>query len=136
VTDLGLERVVRFLGAVPQHDLPKLYRSASVFVAPFVQAKNGDMDGLGLVSAEAAACGCPVVVSDIAAVRDIFGEGEATFVPPGDSMRLAEAILMVLRNPQDAHRPRRSDLISRFDWTSVASRYSELLRDVMSGQCI
>lgn len=124
---LGLESVVQFLGAVPQHRLPDLYRRASVFVAPFTEAAGGDRDGLGLVSVEAAGCGCPVVVSKLPAVEDIFGNGEATFVPPGDVRSLASAVLSVLDNPPEAPRPSRDDLVRKFDWSSVSARYAGIL---------
>lgn len=42
------------------------------FVAPFIKAKSGDEEGLGLVLVEALACGCPVLVGDVASMRDIF----------------------------------------------------------------
>lgn len=125
---LGVAHAIEFLGAIQQERLPGLYRRASVFVAPFVQAAGGDQDGLGLVSVEAAGCGCPVVVSRLPAVEDIFDDDEAIFVEPGNPSDMAKAILSVLQNPLASPRPRRDALVRRFGWESVASTYAEILQ--------
>ena len=69
--ELGLEAHIDFLGPKPQHELIPYYRRAGLFVAPFVEALDGDQEGLGLVTIEAAACGCPVLVGDVLAVNGL-----------------------------------------------------------------
>ncbi len=69
--ELGLEGYVDFIGAKPQSDLVHYYRRAALFVAPFIEAADGDQEGLGLVSIEAVASGCPVLVGDVQAVSDL-----------------------------------------------------------------
>lgn len=135
VAELGLEASVRFIGAVPQADLPALYRRAAVFVAPFVQAASGDREGLGLVSVEAAGCGCPVVTSDLPAVRDVFpGPGMAWFVPPRDRGRLAGSILVCLAQPEGEAKCSRDSLVARFDWGVVSDAYGELLEGCIASR--
>lgn len=125
VLRLGLQHKVRFIGAVTQAELPALYRRAAVFVAPFVRTEDGDQEGLGLVVVEAAGCGCPVVVSDLAAVRDVFiGHPPAAFVPPGSSAGIAKAVGGVLSDPPGTGGLRDS-LLARFDWDVVAAAYAE-----------
>lgn len=132
---LGLHEKVRFIGAVPQSGLPVLYRRAAVFVAPFVQAVTGDQEGLGLVVVEAAGCGCPVVVSDLPAVRQVFSsDSEVSRVPPGEPSELAVALTAVLADP--AHARARADrtrpsLAERFDWGNRACRYAALLNGII-----
>lgn len=125
--ELGLGSSVQFLGPIPQTELPALYRRASLFVAPFVEAASGDQEGLGLVMIEAAGCGCPVIASDLPAVRDVLDER----VPPGDPDALAAGILAFLEQDGDARRRKaealRQRLLHRFDWTKVAQGYSETL---------
>jgi glycosyltransferase involved in cell wall biosynthesis len=133
VERLGLAGKVRFLGAVPQAELPSLYRRAAVFVAPFVQAESGDREGLGLVSVEAAGCGCPVVVSRLPAVLDVFSEGEATFVEPGDPALLAAAVVSNLTDATSVPRGTRAALGARFDWRAVSEAYARLLEKAISG---
>jgi glycosyltransferase involved in cell wall biosynthesis len=128
---LGLEASVDFLGAVGQQALPSLYRRATVFVAPFVEAASGDQEGLGLVMVEAAACGCPVVASDLPAVRDVLEER----VPPGDPAALAKTLLALLAESPEARDARagrlRARLLARFDWDEVARGYAGLLRSIL-----
>jgi glycosyltransferase involved in cell wall biosynthesis len=130
---LGLWNQVHFLGAIPQSLLPTLYRRAALFVAPFVQAASGDREGLGLVSVEAAGCGCPVVVSDIPAVRDVFADGEATFVEPGNVNALADAIILRLASASFGSVSFSARFAATFDWQVVAGRYASILGE--SGVC-
>lgn len=129
---LGVGDAVSFLGPIAQDALPSLYRRAGVFVAPFVQSANGDREGLGLVTIEAAACGCPVVVGDLPATRDVLGEfaDAATCVPPGDYAALADAILFNLDSPEEARSKAlrlREYLAVRFDWEHIGERYAGIL---------
>lgn len=129
---LGMETAVEFLGAIPQSGLPELYRRAAVFVAPFIVASNGDSEGLGLVTIEAIACGCPVVVSDIPAVREILDQPEDACirVPPGDPAALAVAVNRILADPArsvEQMRGVRERVLARFDWNQVANGYADLL---------
>ena len=89
---LGVEEVVRFLGH--RSDIGDLLAAADVFVFPSVY------EGLGGASLEALAMGLPLVVSDIAALREVVSADEnGTLVPPGDAGSLADAISELLRDP-------------------------------------
>jgi glycosyltransferase involved in cell wall biosynthesis len=70
-----------------------LYRRADVFVL----ASGGE--SFGLVAAEAAAVGTPVVVSDRTGVATSFREGEALVVPY-DEAATVDAVARILGDPQ------------------------------------
>lgn len=131
--DVG-ERI-RFLGAVPQYKLPALYRRAAVFVAPFIEAAGGDQEGLGLVTVEAIGCGCPVVVSDLPAIRDVI-ENPDLLVAPSDCQQLATKVIHVLALSDEDKRSfgheLRTNLVERFDWRWRANDYLELLTRVLA----
>ncbi|HEY8694814.1 MAG TPA: glycosyltransferase, partial [Chloroflexota bacterium] len=55
VGELGLRRVVKFVGPKEQHDLPAYYAAADVCVVPSYA------ESFGMVAVEAMACGTPVV---------------------------------------------------------------------------
>lgn len=118
---LGLGTSIQFLGPVSHDRLPDLYRSAATLVVPFVAARDGDQEGLGLVMVEAIGCGCPVVAGDVPAVRDVIGDNGGQ-VDPRDPVRLAEAIVSAMRG--DAADPA---AVARFDWGERAKAYADLL---------
>ena len=130
---LGIEAHVRFLGAVSQTELPSLYRRAAIFVAPFVEAASGDQEGLGLVVIEALGCGCPVIVSDLPATRDL-PLCDSFRAAPGNVMQLAERIEYVLGMPKAdleiAIETARDTLVSRYDWSAVGNGYAHLIGDL------
>jgi glycosyltransferase involved in cell wall biosynthesis len=132
---LGIESQTEFLGATPQDRLPDLYRTTAVCVAPFVRDDSGNQEGLSVVLMEAIGCGCPIVVGDVAGVRDLLGDGHADVrVPPGDADALAAAILRSLSDPARARARAleiRADVIARIDWKNVAAAYRDALLDSM-----
>ena len=125
VKDLNLSSHVDFIGAVPQSELPSLYRRAAVFVAPFIQAASGDQEGLGLVVLEALGCGCPAVISDLPATREFGDIHGLRRTPPANAQILAQTLLDQLQNPVT---PDRAALM-RFDWQYRADCYSDILLD-------
>jgi glycosyltransferase involved in cell wall biosynthesis len=137
VKSLGIEAHVRFVGAVPQMDLPRYYQESAVCVAPFVQDAGGDQEGLGLVVAEAIACLCPVVVGDVPAVHDLLRGHHASIVPQRDVKALARAIVDILDDPVNAQRrvlKMRESLGENFSWRAVADGYAKLLNS-LTQQC-
>ena len=73
--------------------LPGLYRNSSGFVFP------SRMEGFGLPVLEAAASGCPVILSDIPAFREL-ADSWAKFFDPTSPDNLALALTQILENPE------------------------------------
>jgi glycosyltransferase involved in cell wall biosynthesis len=128
---LGIAQRVHFRGAVPQAELPTLYRRAGLLAAPFIRDEAGDQEGLPVVLMEAIGCGCPVVVGDVAGVEDLLGDAKhEVCVDPRDTPALAGAILAVLADPVSAAECSariRDAAGARVDWGHVAARYGDLL---------
>jgi glycosyltransferase involved in cell wall biosynthesis len=129
--DLGIGGSAQFLGSVPNDRLPDLYRRAAAAVFPFRQEASGDQEGFGLVVVEAMGCGCPVIVGDVPAVRDIVGHGDrGLLTPPDDADRLHDSIRWVLAEPANAAglgARARSFVASQFDWNSTGSAMSKIV---------
>jgi glycosyltransferase involved in cell wall biosynthesis/SAM-dependent methyltransferase len=64
---LGLGGHVKFLGFVPDADLPRYYQAADLFVLP-----TRELEGFGLVTVEALACGTPVLGTPVGATPEIL----------------------------------------------------------------
>ena len=86
----GDSAAVRFIGFVPEEDLPDLYRTADLYVMP---SRN---EGFGIVYLEAAACGLRVIGGRGGGSADAVGERVGTIVDPDDSGALAGAIKRLL----------------------------------------
>jgi glycosyltransferase involved in cell wall biosynthesis len=133
VAELDLKAHVDFVGAMPQASLPALYQRAAIFVAPFIEADDGDQEGLGLVVAEAMACGCPVIVGNVPATQDLVDASSGIRVPASDHAQLARAIVALLSDDEERARisgHARAHVEQRYSWDAVAERYSRLLADV------
>ena len=124
---LGIADKVRFLGAVTHDKLPELYRRAAALVAPFIPARSGDREGLGLVSVEALACGCPVVTTAIEPVRELFdGQWPPYLAQPANPESLAAQIIQLLDDHEQSLRwasATRHQVVQRFGWHAVARSY-------------
>lgn len=72
---LGIEDKVKFLGYVPDQDLPALYSGAIALTYPSL------FEGFGLPIIEAQSCGCPVITSAISSMPEVAGSG-AILVDP------------------------------------------------------
>lgn len=123
--DLQIERSVRWVGFVPDGDLPALYRGARCFAFP------ATAEGFGLPVVEAMACGTPVVAAGAAALVEVVAGGGVLF-DPGDDAALAAALQAVCT---DAGRGR--DLSDRarrraaaFSWDLTAEATEGVLREV------
>jgi glycosyltransferase involved in cell wall biosynthesis len=78
---------VQFIGPKPQAELPGLMSRAHVFVLASIE------EGLGLVLAQAMACGCPVIATENSGGPDLITEGvEGFIVPIRDPSAIAERL--------------------------------------------
>jgi glycosyltransferase involved in cell wall biosynthesis len=89
---LGLDTYVHFTGSLPTGLVWALMKRASVFVS------LSSYEGCPNTVMEAVTCGCPLVLSDISAHREILDGRCSLFVDPLNIQQTAEAILMTLRN--------------------------------------
>ncbi|MGI9149138.1 MAG: glycosyltransferase [Chloroflexota bacterium] len=92
---LGVAGLVRFAGAVPNQEVPKLIQDSRVLVFPTW------CESFGLPLAEALAMGAPAVAADIPACREV-GANAARYYSPGDSESLAGAIAELLASRESA----------------------------------
>lgn len=85
--ELSIEDQVRFLGRVPDEQLPDLFRAGDLFVLP-----TRSMEGFGMVTIEALACGATVVATDNGATPEILGAVDRRLLAAADPAALATAI--------------------------------------------
>jgi len=90
-------------------------------------------EGSSNVVLEAAAAGCPLVLSDIAANRELFDDDAAFFVDPSDAGAVARAVIAALgdRGKAEQKARRAHERLWRWSVEAVASEYLDLYREVL-----
>lgn len=113
---LDIRDRVRFVGALPQHELVWYYTAADLLILP------SHYESFGQVVLEGLACECPVILSDgVTEIVRIFPE-----IPTfrrDDPYELARLMLKTLRNGQP---PIPQDRLAKFTWPEVARQYNDL----------
>ncbi len=117
------EDLIEFKGQINnREDLIELYRGAACFVFPsFYEASP-------LPPIEAMACSCPVIVSDIPALRERCGDA-ALYCDPGDPEDIARQIGYLIKNPDTAARliKRGKERAKIFNWENCALKTFEII---------
>ena len=72
---LKIEGNIKFAGFIPEQDLPDYYRAADAFILPTLE-----LEGFGLVTLEALACGTPVLGTPIGGTKEILGMFDPSYL--------------------------------------------------------
>jgi glycosyltransferase involved in cell wall biosynthesis/SAM-dependent methyltransferase len=133
---LGLDKHVTFLGFIPEADLPSHYQAADVFVLP-----TRELEGFGLVTAEALACGTPVLGTRVGATPELLEPLDAGLVfqdasAPTMAADLTALLARLAADPAEAAGLRaacRRHAESRFGWERVIDDLEATLVEVGAG---
>ncbi|MGZ4508841.1 MAG: glycosyltransferase family 4 protein [Blastococcus sp.] len=128
----GLQRSVVLTGAVAPADLPGHYAAGDVFAMPCRTRRAGlDVEGLGMVFLEAAACARPVVAGTSGGAPETVREGlTGHVVDPRSADAVAGTIGDLLADPARARamgKAGREWVEQRWSWTTIAATFAELL---------
>lgn len=124
---------VRFLGRVPDHDLPALVGAADVFAMLCRNRWAGlEQEGFGIVFLEAAACGVPQVAGDSGGAAEAVADGETGVVvhDPDHVGQVADALRRLLDDPglrARMGRAARERAEREFDYDVLARRLEVVL---------
>jgi len=102
----GADEAIRALRADPDVEValdPTDERLADLYGGALALVYPSRMEGFGLPVAEAMACGCPVVASDLPEIRE-WAKDAPLYVEAGDARRLADALLSVAGSPERRER--------------------------------
>jgi len=123
--NLGLDDLVEFVGFVPNDRVYAFIREHHIMVMPSVC-----LESFGVAALEAAACGRPVIASAVGGVPEVVRREETgILVPPGDSEKLAEAIVRLGRDAALRERFGRNGWAfakENYNWELSLDRMSEL----------
>jgi len=91
-----------------------------------VEAADGDQEGLGLVTIEAIACGGPVLVGDVAAIKDL----PIATVDTKNTDVFASRLAALLRDGFGSAVNIREKMHSVFSWNCVARNYTSRMENI------
>ncbi len=97
--ELQLSDSIRFTGFIRDEELPDYYRAADIFVLPTIE-----LEGFGLVTLEALACGTPVLGTPVGGTLEILQRLDAHYLfdgtgPEAMARRIIEVIRQYTENP-------------------------------------
>ncbi len=132
---LGVLPWVRFLGMVPDAEVPPLLTMADLFVMP-AREERPDVEGFGLVFLEANACGTAVIGSTSGGISDAVLDGETgLLVPPEAPGPLADAAIRLLNDAALRRRlgeTGRTRVLRDFTWERMAVQLSESMSTLIT----
>jgi glycosyltransferase involved in cell wall biosynthesis len=125
VATLGLGDAVRLLGRIDEDELVRRYRDADLVVMP-----TQELEGFGLTTAEALACGTPVVATPVGANPELLEPLDGALVADGtDAGAIARVVLGTLADRARLRAARagaRARVSPAMGWDAIAARYLEL----------
>jgi len=132
IDECRLSGHVRLLGFIPEEELPQYYQAADLVLMP-----THELEGFGLVTVEALACGTPVVGTPVGAIPEVLSKLDQRLLAAGtDGASLAQAIHRTLARFQDE--PEERERLSRrglalvmeeFNWDRHNERFAALLTE-------
>lgn len=136
-TELGVGDAVRFLGLVPEDELPSLYASADVFVLPNREEPDEqEIEGFGIVFAEASATGVPVVAGRSGGAPDAVRHEETGLLvdptDPDDVRRALDRLLSDANLRMQLGSGGRRAVETYYNWDRAAAQIWEILVEITS----
>lgn len=122
---------IKFLGFVPNDDLPDLYACSDYFIISS-KYEGGEPT---LTVAEAMASGLPCIVSDIPNLRFIKGAKSGIVIDFNDVGNAAKNIVEYLEGDNSEHsKNAREYALNNLDWGIIAERYLDEFEKVLSDE--
>ncbi len=133
VDELGLRDRVVFVPPQPHELLSTYYRASDVCLVP------SRSESFGLVALEAAACGTPVVASDVGGLRSLIDHGRTGYlVEEPTPAAFAAWVRQILAEPLLAERLSTGSVLRarRYTWSRAAHLLTEIYADLTAGRLV
>ena len=120
--DANLDGAIRFLGYIPDKDLPATYQGADFVVLP-----TRKLEGFGLVILEAMASGTPVLGTPVGAIPEIISSFDERLIFDGIHWQdMKEKLEDVILKPEEYHfdpKACRKFVEDNFSWRLMADHF-------------
>jgi glycosyltransferase involved in cell wall biosynthesis len=132
IKSAGLSERVRLAGYIPESDLPAYYQCADLFILP-----TKLLEGFGLVTLEALACGTPVLATPVAANPEIIGRLDPRMLledcsPAGITSGILGFIPRYLENRSAMRGACRKFVEENYSWAKYARSVEQALFEAVS----
>ena len=124
-TDLGLNDNVKFLGFLPDDQLPIAYQAADLSVMP-----SQSLEGFGLAVLESLACGTPALCTPVGGMPEILEPFSPNLITAStDATAIAERLeaLLIGKVPMPSREACQEYAAKNFDWQNIAQKVRKVL---------
>ncbi|HEY9598248.1 MAG TPA: glycosyltransferase family 4 protein, partial [Cyanophyceae cyanobacterium] len=124
-TELGLNNHVKFLGYLPDEQLPVAYQAADLTVVP-----SQSLEGFGLIILESLACGTPVLCTPVGGMPEIlepFSPELITDSTNEDAIALKLEALLKGELAMPSRTACREYAVTNFNWPKIARQVRQVL---------
>jgi glycogen(starch) synthase len=130
VAALDLGDMVAFAGRLDDHELGLTLSGAYAAVVP-----SRHLELFGMVAAEFALCGLPVIASNVGGLPEVVADGATGYVvPPDDPAALASSLVRLCANPALARQmgeAARNRALAKFTSHQLVDQFEDLYRAVI-----
>jgi glycosyltransferase involved in cell wall biosynthesis/peptidoglycan/xylan/chitin deacetylase (PgdA/CDA1 family) len=136
----ALGDIVHLDGRRTEAEINECFKTAHVFVAPFVETETGDKDGVPTAVLEAMAAGLPVIATDAGSLVEVIEDGhDGLIVPQRDAQAIAARIALLLadggrRSTLGANAARKVRL--KFDAATGERAFHNRLRSLLASDAV
>lgn len=124
-TDLGLNDNVKFLGFLPDDQLPIAYQAADLSVMP-----SQSLEGFGLAVLESLACGTPALCTPVGGMPEILEPFSPNLITTStEATAIAERLeqLLLKQVPMPSREACQEYAVMNFDWQNIAHKVRKVL---------
>lgn len=124
--ELGITDRVKFFGTLPAQEHARIYRAADVFAI----ASTAEMQSLSLM--KAMATGLPSIGVNAWALPEYINDKNGFILEPGDHQGIAEKIIYLFENPEQAKKlgANALDMIQDFAPEKIARKWEVIYKEV------
>ncbi|WP_341731314.1 glycosyltransferase family 4 protein [Microcoleus sp. EPA2] len=124
-TDLGLNDNVKFLGFLPDDQLPIAYQAADLSVMP-----SQSLEGFGLAVLESLACGTPALCTPVGGMPEILEPFSPNLITTSiEATAIADRLeqLLLKKVPMPSREACHEYASMNFDWQTIAQKVRKVL---------
>lgn len=126
-----LDKCIRIVGAIPKSHVPEALSHHNLFL------NTTRLESFGVCVAEAAACGLPVVSTNVGEIPYLWKDGvEALLVVPDMAEAMSVSVRRILTEPGLAERLSLNarKKVEQFDWSNILPQWENIFTIIMQKQ--